>query len=66
MGPLVGEADDGIVRLRGYLIREWLGDIVLVEHVALRWCEPAELLAVALPQSDAQLLRRAIEAGFVH
>ena len=44
VGPLVGESDDGTIKLRGYLIHEWRGEVVLVDHVASRWCVPAELL----------------------
>jgi mutator protein MutT len=62
VGPLVGDADDGTIRLRGYLIHEWRGDVVLVDHVASRWCLPAELLDIALPQTDIALVRRVLAA----
>ena len=65
VGALVGECADGTIKLRGYLIHEWLGDVALVDHVALRWCLPAELLEVALPQADMGLLRRALDAAFL-
>ena len=66
VGPLVGDFDDGIIKLRGYLIREWVGDVVLVDHVALRWGAPAELLDVALPQTDLALLRRVLDSGLAN
>jgi 8-oxo-dGTP diphosphatase len=65
VGRLVGESTDGTIRLRGYLLREWRGDIVLVDHVALRWSLPAELERVALPQADLALLRRVLATDFV-
>lgn len=61
VGRLVGESADAHIRLRGYLIHEWRGDFVLAEHVALRWCCPAELLAETLPEADLELLRRVID-----
>ena len=62
VGALVGEADDGTIRLRGYLIQEWRGDVVLVDHVASRWCMPAELLDIALPETDIALVRCVLAA----
>jgi mutator protein MutT len=65
VGRLVGESTDGTIRLRGYLIHEWRGDIVLVDHVALHWSLPAELERVALPQTDLALFRRVLATDFV-
>jgi 8-oxo-dGTP diphosphatase len=63
VGSLVGEADDGVIRLRGYLIHEWRGDVVLVDHVASQWCLPTDLLGVALPPADMGLVRCVLDAG---
>ncbi len=65
VGPLVGEFADGTIRLRGYLIHEWRGDVVLVDHVALRWSLPAEFAGIALPQTDLALLRCVLDMDFV-
>jgi len=56
VGRFVGESADGFIRLRGYLIREWCGEIALTEHEALRWATPEQLLDLSLPDADLGLL----------
>jgi len=62
-GRQVGECADGFIRLRGYLIREWRGDIVLNEHVAMQWSTPERLHEMSLPPTDLGLLRCVASAG---
>lgn len=56
VGRPVGDSTDGFIRLRGFLIHAWHGEIALTEHVALRWLAPEQLLDMSLPHADRCVL----------